>query len=442
MSQQSPSRKLTRRDFLKLGAGALAAAAGAKFVPVALNRPSVSRATAQAAGRHIRLAATDGWINLPGQVVIPGSDPLDPKFYSPDPWAPEGRTTYVFGFRNVTGWSEIDILAQKGLAQHTAPILWADEGEEVYLTLTNLGFVMRPDLIDAHSVHWHGFRKAIPYFDGVPQTGVSVPLGRDFTYYYKPRDPGTYMYHCHVEEVEHIQMGMVGIIFVRPAQNQAANAAALYPSGKFAYNDGDGSTGYDREFVIVLTEIWAEMHWDDAHIQLPEWTDYRADFYTINGRVYPDTLLDNRPNFDPGPSDLGAADRLQYQPISALVKAQPGERVLLRFVNLGYGSQTMTTDNIKMTVVGKDATYLRGLDINGVRGPDGADLSYMTNSIHIAPGETVDAIFTAPAEGTYLLYNRNYNNLDNPGDPDNRYGGQMTEIRISTGLPAQTEPNT
>lgn len=426
MSKQLPTRKLTRRDFLKLGAGSLAAAAGVRFLPNMFSKPTVSRAVAQD-GQHIRLAATDGWIKLPGQVVIPGSDPGNPKYYSPDALAPDGRTTYVFGFRNVTNWPEADVLAQKGLAQHTAPILWADENVPVYLTLTNLGFVMRPDLIDAHTVHWHGFRNAIPYFDGVPQTGVSVPLGRDFVYYYMPRDPGTYMYHCHVEEVEHIHMGMVGSIFIRPAQN---GNTALYPSGKYVYNDGDGSTGYDREFVIVLSEVWAEMHWDDAHIQLPEWTDYHADFYMINGRAYPDTLELNRPNFEPGLNDTG--DPLQYQPISALVKAQPGERVLLRFVNLGYGAQTMTTDDIKMKIVGKDATLLRGRD--------GTNLSYETNSVHLAPGETVDAIFTAPAEGTYPLYNRNYDNLSNGNGTGP--GGQRTEIRIMTGLGPQQTPNT
>ena len=36
---------------------------------------------------------------------------------------------------------------------------------------------------------------------------------------------------------------------------------------------------------MMLTEVWAEAHWDDAHIQLPEWSDYRADFLLLNGRV-------------------------------------------------------------------------------------------------------------------------------------------------------------
>ena len=95
---------------------------------------------------------------------------------------------------------------------------------------------------------------------------VSVPSGRNFTYVYRPRDPGTYMYHCHVEDVEHVHMGMTGLVFVRPLQD---GNTALYPSGKYLYNDGDGSTGFDREFAMFLSEVWAESHWADAHIQLP-----------------------------------------------------------------------------------------------------------------------------------------------------------------------------
>ena len=46
---------------------------------------------------------------------------------------------------------------------------------------------------------------------------------------------------------------------------------------------------------MFLSEVWAESHWADAHIQLPEWSDYRADFALLNGRVYPDTIEPNGP---------------------------------------------------------------------------------------------------------------------------------------------------
>ena len=71
---------------------------------------------------------------------------------------------------------------------------------------------------------------------------------------------------------------------------------------KYAYNDGDGSTRYDREFAFMLTEIWAAAHYRDAHIQVSDWTDYDASFWLLNGRATPtpwrpngDPLVDRRP---------------------------------------------------------------------------------------------------------------------------------------------------
>ena len=362
----------------------------------------------------------------------------------------------MFGFRNVTGLSAAQIAGQKMKAQHITPIFWVDQYEKTLqdfkLKLGNLGLQMRPDLTDAHTLHWHGFRDAIPYFDGEPHGSVSVPIGKEFVYVYRPHDPGTYMYHCHVEDVEHVHMGMTGQVFVRPAQD---GNTSLYPSGKFVFNDGDGSTGFDREFVMMLTEVWAEAHWDDAHIQLPEWSDYRADFLLLNGRVYPDTLAPNA-SIDPfnpvtdADGDLIAPagfPHLKYQPVSSLVRCNAGERVLLRFANLGFTAPSMTLSGIKMRVVGEDATHKRGRD--------GTDNSYLTNSLWINPGTSVDAIFTAPAfqagnvsgsddqgpYNTYMLYNRNYrgaNNLAAGG-----FGGQATEVRVyASGVPAQTLPNT
>jgi FtsP/CotA-like multicopper oxidase with cupredoxin domain len=349
----------------------------------------------------------------------------------------------VFGFRNITGLNATQIAAQKMKAQHPAPMFWVpqyDGTNEFHLRLTNLGLQIRPDLTDAHSVHWHGFRNVIPFFDGEPSTSISVPPGREFTYVYRPRHPGTYMFHCHVEDVEHVHMGMTGIVFVRPSQD---GNVALYPSGKYAYNDGDGSTGFDREFAMFLSEVWAEAHWDDAHIQLPDWTDYRPDFSLLNGRVYPDTLAPNGSvnPFNPVRDANGdlvpivGHEHLQYQPVSSLVRCNAGERVLLRFANLGFREAAMTLAGLRMRVVGKDATPMRGRD--------GTDTSYLAESVSFGAGESVDAIFEAPAYrgpgpfDTYVLYNRAYGRSDHLAIGS---GGQRTELRVyppGTLLPQQ-----
>ena len=158
---------------------------------------------------------------------MPANAPADPPFW-PDSLAPADYDIYVFGFRDVTGLSATEVTAQRGQAQISAPVLVFDEEDDVFITLTNLGLPVRPDLIDGHTIHWHGFVNAIPLFDGVPELSISVPIGRDFTYFYRPHDAGTYMYHCHFEDVEHVQMGMTGIVFVRPKQN-ATGAGGFGP---------------------------------------------------------------------------------------------------------------------------------------------------------------------------------------------------------------------
>ncbi|MCA9942230.1 MAG: multicopper oxidase domain-containing protein [Ardenticatenaceae bacterium] len=426
MTNQNKRQKYSRRDFLRLatfaGGGAVVLAAGTlanldRLLGTDNTEPTASGAPAGSVvtqGNVIRLAATDGFISLPGRV-----DPL-----------------LVFGFIDVDPNMPINdiISTYKGKVQVSSPVIGVDEGDEVYLTLTNLGLVTRPDLDDSHTVHWHGFRNPIAYFDGVPEASIAVPLGRDFPYYYRPEHPGTYMYHCHFEDVEHVQMGMNGIVYVRPSQNLTGTGS--YGPGKFAYNDGDGSTRYDREVTMMLNEIDTRPHDNLLNVQEFVWSDYKPNYWTINGRSYPDTIKGSN---DPS---------LPSQPISSLVQCNPGERVLLRLANLGYEQHAMQLTGIPMKVVGHDATLLRSTS--------GADISYTTNSLLIGPGEARDAIFVAPAYdssavagndaglGNYNRYyfkNRNYFSQTNDGLPG--LGGMVTEVRVYEGspLPPQSIPN-
>ena len=231
------------------------------------------------------------------------------------------------------------------------------------------------------------------------------------------------MYHCHFEDVEHVQMGMTGMVFVRPAQNRTP----LHPGERYAYNDGDGSTAYDREFAFMLTELWSAAHYRDAHIQVNDWTDYDPSFWLLNGRAYPDTIAANG---DPLSTTAG---RLQYQPISSLIRCNAGDRVLLRLSNLGYQNHAMTVDNLDLMVIAKDASLLKGRD--------GTTNYLTTNLVEIGPGESRDVLFVAPGPGDYLLYDRKYSYLDNGGGSG--YGGMMTKIVVGPPgtYPAQTAAN-
>src|SRR6202022_3187273 len=101
-----------------------------------------------------------------------------------------------------------------------APMIAIDEDDELFLTLTDVGMIMRPDLFEQHTVHFHGYPNASAYYDGVPDASVAINIGGSFTYYYLAPDAGTYFWHCHITPPEHLQMGMVGQLYVRARQDR------------------------------------------------------------------------------------------------------------------------------------------------------------------------------------------------------------------------------
>ena len=111
-----------------------------------------------------------------------------------------------------------------------APLMAFDEDDEFFLTLSNVGMIMRPDLFEQHTVHFHGYPNASSFYDGVPDASLAINIGGSFTYYYVAPDAGTYFWHCHITPPEHLQMGMVGQLFVRPRQNRLPDNANLFQS--------------------------------------------------------------------------------------------------------------------------------------------------------------------------------------------------------------------
>jgi FtsP/CotA-like multicopper oxidase with cupredoxin domain len=347
----------------------------------------------------------------------------------------DGSEVYIFGFSDVSKIPQADVLS-KGIfrANSPAPTIHVRQGDELYLTLTNVGTHQRPDLFDPHTVHYHGFPNSSSIFDGLPESGVAINPQASLTYYYNNAEPGTYMWHCHVEATEHMQMGMLGNLYVEPIQNQTGCAGGACPIAKlesgpsgaplgYVYNDGDGSTAYDKEYVIQLQAFDSDFHIASATTQPLPFATMKDSYLTINGRGYPDTVIAG--DLLPAPPDscTDACDQASPQPLSALITANAGERVLLRMSNLGVVNHyTITVLGIPMKVVGRDARLLRG--------PGGANLTYVTNVVNLGGGESTDVILdtTGVSAGTYFLYATNLNALSNNNED---YGGYMTEIHIN-----------
>ena len=344
-----------------------------------------------------------------------------------------------------------------------APLIAIDEGDELFLTLTNVGMIMRPDLFEQHTVHFHGYANASSFYDGVPDASVAINIGGSFTYYYLAPEPGTYMWHCHISPPEHLQMGMVGQLYVRPKQNQQSGDLGIalksanqkspgsdgihcndvlcagqtpLPAGanpstgstgatangkKYAYNDGDGSTAYDVEYPIQMHGFDPNFHFVGMTFNPESFVDTKDKFFLLNGRSYPDTI-------QTGPLSTQATDGTPHfsQPLSSLVTIPVGGKALLRLSDLNVTEyHTLASLGIPMHVVGYNARLLRDLD--------GNNMDYFTNSITLAGGESVDVILDAsdvtkyPSGSIFYLYTPQLDHLSN--DAEN-FGGMMTEVRI------------
>jgi FtsP/CotA-like multicopper oxidase with cupredoxin domain len=350
-----------------------------------------------------------------------------------------------------------------------APLMAIDEDDEFFLTLTNVGMIMRPDLFEQHTVHFHGYPNASSFYDGVPDASVAINIGGSFTYYYLAPDAGTYFWHCHITPPEHLQMGMVGQIYVRPRQNRLTAANPLYAGlqaqqndlrtacrrdgdggatpiasttppdvlcsnpvpaaanavqggGRYAYNDGDGSTAYDVEYPIQIHGFDPSFHFVGMTFNPEQFADMKDKLFLLNGRSYPDTV-------NPAPLSTQSADGAIHfsQPLPTIINVPVGKRALLRISDLDVTEyQTLASLGIPMQVIGYNAKLLRD--------QAGNNMYYTTNSITLAGGESLDVILDAsdttkyPSGSVYYLYTPNLDHLSN--DAEN-FGGLMTEVRIN-----------
>ena len=339
----------------------------------------------------------------------------------------DGRDVYMFGFTNISSLvrfnnhSTSKAILAKNQCEFPGPTLDVREGNHHYLNLSTLGMTLRPDLFDPHTVHFHGFPNATALFDGEPMSSLATNQGNDFTYFYQLMDPGTYMYHCHVEAPEHMEMGMLSNLVVRPSQDVTRPVVCTDGSGRapgsfagFIFNDGDCSTGYDSELILQFAEIDAAFHDADSFAQPLPFAELKARYYVLNGRGYPDTV---------NTAQILNQEGYPAQKIHSLITAAAGQRILVRLSNLSIANfTTIEVLGLPMQVVGKDAKFLRR--------PNGKDLRYFANSVFIGPGESAELLINTIgiAPGTYYLYSRNLEQLNS--DMLDR-SGAMTEIRIN-----------
>lgn len=230
------------------------------------------------------------------------------------------------------------------------------------------------------------------------RTAINGPaLYSSITYTFVASEPGTYVYQSGTQVGVQHEMGLAGALVVRPAG-----------APKQAY--GHAATAFDREALYVVSEIDPARHADiesqvlaaraaatgansqalPARVGLPQnWRPNEAawgaiwqpQYWFVNGRNAPDTLT------------AAGTDTLPHQPYNALARLHPGDRLLMRVVNLGRDLHPMHHHGNHSVTIARDGRMLSSA--TGA-GPDLAQVDFTLRSV---PGQTIDAIWSWTGKG-------------------------------------------
>ncbi len=174
------------------------------------------------------------------------------------------------------------------------PTIQTVQGDRVRLIVDN-------HLPEATSMHWHGFEIPID-MDGVPGvTQDPIPPGGRFVYEFTLHQEGTYFYHSHMAMQE--MMGMIGLFIMHPKDPYRPRV--------------------DKDFGLILQE-WAVL----PNNSVPNTLSMEFNWLTINGKS--------------GPATTPLIMRL-------------GDRVRIRFVNLGMDHHPMHLHGNTFYVTGTEA---------------------------------------------------------------------------------------
>ena len=303
-------------------------------------------------------------------------------------WAIEGSVSMPDGTPPIPIWgfTGIDPIVNLCTANLPGPVLEVEEGASVKINLTNL--------LDVNvALVFPGQTHAPLGLPLVPDT-VGVLPDETASYTFIADDPGTYLYEAGTAPQENgaglvscsdgmdnnvpdgltdgddpdcagvnsasvqVAMGLYGALIVRSL------------TADQAYDEV--TTEYDVDAPLVLSEIDPALNNNPAGFSMG---DYDPMYWLINGKAYPDT-----------------------NPIIA----DPGERVLFRYLNAGLWNHTMQVLGLHQQVIAGDAHLL--------------NFAYEVDSLTVASGQTYDLISMLPTDpGTkYALYSaqQHVNNAD------------------------------
>ncbi|RJR28102.1 copper oxidase [Candidatus Microgenomates bacterium] len=215
------------------------------------------------------------------------------------------------------------------------PLIRATEGDKVKILVKN-------NLSEPTTIHWHGIQ--VPNnMDGIPdETQEPIQPGETFTYEFVAKPAGTYWYHSHYDSDKQISVGLSGAFIIEPKGGLASKP--------------------DIDKILMLNE-WRVID-GQTYAAMPA-TGMDGNFFTINGKAFPDTETLN---------------------------IKVGEKVRLRFVGSGQMIHPMHLHGFPFKIVATD-----GNDV-----PESAQ--WTKDTVSVAPGERYDIEFTPDRPGKWMLH--------------------------------------
>lgn len=228
----------------------------------------------------------------------------------------DGKVIPVFGITSTLGEK----------AKIPAKILYCNEGDSVILDTRSISQG------EHHTIHLHGL-DVDTRNDGDPSTSFWLSHMQDTTYSFKAKNAGTYLYHCHVADVVHVQMGMYGMIVVR-----AAGGA------KTAWT---GGPAYDKDIKWLMSEVDSSWHYEipdhDPVMDTVNIPEYLPDYFLINGKCGGELYLND----------------------SMKIFGAQGEKILMRLANIGFNANRIIFPSfLKAKIIESDGRPFSNAIIN------------------------------------------------------------------------------
>jgi FtsP/CotA-like multicopper oxidase with cupredoxin domain len=214
------------------------------------------------------------------------------------------------------------------------PLLLFYTGDSVHVPFYNLSS-------EDHTIHWHGL-DVDQMNDGVPHTSFAIHFGDSVVYKFKTPHSGLFLYHCHVQTVLHLPMGLYGGVLVK----NSADTMKLYAGGP----------GFNKEYIYIFSDL--DKSFNDDPMSPGPFQFYNPDYFMVNG----------------------LSDWQQFSDPSQVINASAGDSIAAHFGNIGY-----TTIHLTFPSELNARIYMS----------DGRPLpaSFGADSIRIYPGERYEVIF-------------------------------------------------